>query len=121
VCRHGKARSERSGDEAAFAYEFIRRKGSFAYAPIIATGTNSCVLHYNTNDQVNAGRETRVAGFAAGYGGYMSDLTRTLPVRGKIHATPAGNLRGSFAGFRKIVRRCVRGFFFVISASKLSN
>jgi len=43
---HGKARSERTEIEAAFAYEFIRRKGSFAYAPIIATGNEQLLLHY---------------------------------------------------------------------------
>src|SRR5450759_231032 len=32
--------------EAEFAHEFIRRRGGFAYLPIIATGVNACALHY---------------------------------------------------------------------------
>src|SRR5690606_37417264 len=39
--------------EAEFAHEFLR-DGSrgFAYEPIIASGANSCVLHYISNDNV---------------------------------------------------------------------
>ncbi|HZK81521.1 MAG TPA: aminopeptidase P N-terminal domain-containing protein, partial [Humisphaera sp.] len=33
--------------EAEFAHEFIRRRGDFAYPPIIASGANACILHYN--------------------------------------------------------------------------
>src|SRR5213592_209998 len=36
--------------EAEFAHEFIRRRGGFAYLPIIASGANACILHYTRND-----------------------------------------------------------------------
>src|SRR2546426_378144 len=35
--------------EAEFAHEFTRRGGRFAYLPIIATGPNTCALHYVAN------------------------------------------------------------------------
>ncbi|NTV82987.1 MAG: M24 family metallopeptidase, partial [Bacteroidales bacterium] len=36
--------------EAEFTHEFIRKGGTgHAYPPIIASGANACILHYNTN------------------------------------------------------------------------
>ena len=70
--------------EAEFAYEFIRHKGQFAYPPIIATGANNNVLHYNQNDQVCHKGDLLLLDVAAGLGNYMSDLTRTIPVNGKF-------------------------------------
>lgn len=70
--------------EAEFAHEFIRNKGGFAYPPIIASGKNNCVLHYNSNDQSCKKGELVLLDVAAGYGNYMSDLTRTVPVNGRF-------------------------------------
>ena len=70
--------------EAEFAHEFIRRRGGFAYLPIIATGENNCILHYNQNDQECRKGHLVLLDVAAGYGNYMSDLTRTIPVTGRF-------------------------------------
>jgi Xaa-Pro aminopeptidase len=70
--------------EAEFAHEFIRGGGDFAYAPIIASGKNACVLHYLANDQVCRRGELLLLDVAASYANYNSDLTRTLPVSGKF-------------------------------------
>jgi Xaa-Pro aminopeptidase len=70
--------------EADFAYEFIRGKGCFAYPPIIASGANNCILHYNTNDQPCKAGQLVLLDVAAGYGQYMSDLTRTIPASGRF-------------------------------------
>lgn len=70
--------------EAEFAHEFIRRGGQFAYTPIIASGKNSCVLHYISNDQVCKAGDLVLLDVAAVYANYNSDLTRTLPVSGKF-------------------------------------
>ena len=32
--------------ESELAREFIKRRGKFAYTPIVAAGKNNCVLHY---------------------------------------------------------------------------
>ena len=72
--------------EAEFAHEFIRHKGQFAYPPIIAGGANNNILHYNQNDQPCKKGDLLLLDVAAGLGNYMSDLTRTIPVSGKIHA-----------------------------------
>lgn len=70
--------------EAEFAHEFIRRRASFAYQPIIAAGENNNVLHYVTNDQPCKDGQLLLLDVAAGYGNYMSDLTRTIPVNGRF-------------------------------------
>jgi Xaa-Pro aminopeptidase len=70
--------------EAEFAHEFIRRRAQFAYQPIIAAGANSCVLHYVANDQPCKDGQLLLLDVAAGYGNYMSDLTRTIPISGRF-------------------------------------
>jgi Xaa-Pro aminopeptidase len=70
--------------EAEFAHEFIRRRGQFAYTPIIASGKNSCVLHYISNDQPLKKGDLLLLDVAASYANYNADLTRTLPVSGRF-------------------------------------
>jgi Xaa-Pro aminopeptidase len=70
--------------EAEFAHEFIRRRCEFAYLPIIASGRNSCILHYNANDRISRPGEVMLLDVAAQYRRYNSDLTRTLPVGGRF-------------------------------------
>jgi Xaa-Pro aminopeptidase len=70
--------------EAAFAHEFIRHKGQFAYPPIIASGANNNILHYGQNDQVCKKGDLLLLDVGAGLGNYMSDMTRTIPVSGKF-------------------------------------
>jgi Xaa-Pro aminopeptidase len=71
--------------EAEFAHEFIRRGGRFAYPPIIASGKNSCALHYVANDKPCRAGDVLLLDVAASYANYNSDLTRTLPVGGKFN------------------------------------
>jgi len=58
--------------------------GQFAYNPIIASGKNSCVLHYVENNQVCRDGDVLLMDVGAGYANYNSDLTRTIPVNGKF-------------------------------------
>jgi Xaa-Pro aminopeptidase len=70
--------------EAELAREFIRRRGKFAYTPIVASGKNNCVLHYLQNDQVCRKGQLLLMDVASSYGNYNADLTRTIPVSGKF-------------------------------------
>lgn len=70
--------------EAEFAYEFIRNGARFAYTPIIASGHNSNVLHYITNDQICRKGDLLLLDVAANYANYNSDMTRTIPVSGRF-------------------------------------
>ncbi|MDP7049171.1 MAG: Xaa-Pro aminopeptidase [Verrucomicrobiota bacterium] len=70
--------------EAELSREFIRRRGKFAYTPIVATGKNNCVLHYLQNDQVCRKGQLLLMDVASSYANYNADLTRTIPVSGKF-------------------------------------
>jgi Xaa-Pro aminopeptidase len=70
--------------EAEFSHEFTRRRARHAYNPIIASGKNSCVLHYIQNDQPCQKGDLLLMDVAASYANYNADLTRTIPVDGKF-------------------------------------
>ncbi len=71
--------------EALLAYEFLRRgsKG-FAYAPIVASGANSCILHYVDNNKPCPSGELLLIDVGAEYANYSADLTRVIPIDGKF-------------------------------------
>lgn len=71
--------------QAELAHEFLK-SGSrgFAYEPIIASGQDSCVLHYITNHKECKDGDIVLLDVAAEYGNYKSDLTRVLPVSGRF-------------------------------------
>ena len=71
--------------EAEFIHEFLR-KGSrgFAYEPIIASGANSCVLHYIENNKACKAGDILLLDVGAEYGNYNADMTRTIPVSGRF-------------------------------------
>ena len=71
--------------EAEFIYEFTRQgsKG-FAYTPIIASGKNSCCLHYNKNNKILVKDNVLLLDIGAEYGNYRADVTRTFPVNGRF-------------------------------------
>ena len=84
ACKFVKPGLNEAEVEAVFAHEFIRHKGQFAYPPIIASGANNNILHYNQNDQACKKGDLLLLDVAAGLGNYMSDLTRTIPVSGRF-------------------------------------
>lgn len=71
--------------EAEFIHEFVR-SGSrgFAYEPIIASGADSCVLHYLENNKTCRAGDVLLLDVGAEYGNYNADMTRTIPVSGKF-------------------------------------
>ena len=71
--------------EAEFAHEFLRQRSKgFAYTPIIASGKNSCVLHYIENNQPCRAGDILLLDVAAEYANYNADLTRSIPVSGRF-------------------------------------
>jgi len=71
--------------EAELSHEFLRnRSNGFAYAPIIASGFNACVLHYIDTNQKCVDGDVILMDFGAEYANYASDLTRCVPVNGKF-------------------------------------
>jgi Xaa-Pro aminopeptidase len=71
--------------EAEIIHEFIRQKATgHAYSPIIASGKNACILHYNDNNQTCKEGEVILFDFGAEYGNYNADLSRSVPVSGQF-------------------------------------
>ena len=71
--------------EAEITHEFLRNGSrGHAYTPIIASGYNACVLHYITNDDTCKSGDVILMDFGCEYGGYASDLSRSIPVSGKF-------------------------------------
>lgn len=71
--------------EAEIYHEFLsNRSRGPAYAPIIASGANACILHYVKNNRQCRDGDLLLMDFGAEYANYASDLTRTIPVNGKF-------------------------------------
>ena len=73
--------------EAAHRYESLQHGALHqAYAPIVATGANACVLHYITNTKQLKDGDLVLIDAGCEYDYYASDITRTFPVNGKFTA-----------------------------------
>ena len=71
--------------EAEICHEFMRnRSRGPAFESIVASGADSCVLHYVKNDKQCQDGDVVLIDFGAEYANYNSDVTRTLPVNGKF-------------------------------------
>lgn len=97
--------------EAEFAHEFIRHKAQFAYPPILCAGENNCILHYGQNDQECRDGELLLMDVAAGYGQYMSDLTRTIPVSGRFTPRQRSVYDAVLRVFRQVAAAMVPGAY----------
>jgi Xaa-Pro aminopeptidase len=82
ACRPGMTEYE---IEAELLHEF-RRNGaqSPSYPPIVAGGTNACVLHYVDNNATLNDGELLLIDAACEVDGYAADITRTFPVNGNF-------------------------------------
>lgn len=71
--------------EAEVIHEFIRQRGTgHAYPPIIASGSNTNILHYSDNNRICLEGELILMDFGAEYANYNADMTRTIPVSGRF-------------------------------------
>lgn len=71
--------------EAEIIHEFIRQGATgHAYNPIIASGKNANILHYNDNNQVCLDGDVILFDFGAEYANYNADLSRSVPVNGRF-------------------------------------
>ena len=69
-------------------HEFIYRKYGAAhegYNSIVGAGGNACVLHYETNEDMDIKDKLILMDVGAEYRGYTADVTRTIPVNGKFN------------------------------------
>ena len=66
-----------------YGYAMEGARGS-AFPPIVGSGVNSTVLHYNANDQQLASGDLVCIDSGAFHAGYGADISRTIPVSGKF-------------------------------------
>jgi len=66
--------------EAVFDYEFKKRGLPHAYSPIVASGKNACVLHYNANKAAVQKNQLLLVDIGAEFSNYAADITRTVSV-----------------------------------------
>lgn len=71
--------------EAEIIHEFIRQRATgHAYSPIIASGRNANILHYQDNNQICRDGDVILFDFGAEYGNYNADMSRSIPVNGRF-------------------------------------
>ncbi|SRR5579883_354861 len=71
--------------EAELQYEFNRNGARYpAYTSIVGSGANSCILHYNTNNQKIKNGDIVLIDAGCEYQNYAADITRTFPANGKF-------------------------------------
>ena len=64
--------------------EFRTRNADHAYPPIVASGENSCVLHYTENNKILNDGDLLLIDAGCESLGYASDITRTFPINGRF-------------------------------------
>ena len=71
--------------EAAARYVYVKRgaRGD-AFTPIVASGPNTMILHYSTNNRQMMDGDVVYMDYGADYEYYTSDITRTWPVSGRF-------------------------------------
>jgi len=71
---------------ADILHEFHRQRADISYYPIVGSGPNACVLHYNDNDRQMKDGDLLLIDAGCEFDFYASDITRTFPVNGTFTA-----------------------------------
>jgi len=96
--------------EAEITHEFIRTGANgHAYPPIIASGDDTCILHYNSNDKECLDGDLLLLDFGAEYANYAGDCSRTIPVNGKFTTRQRQVYEAVLRVLRKASRMLVPG------------
>ncbi len=71
--------------EATLAYHFVKNSDKqthncFAFQPIVASGANSCILHYTENQRTLKKNDLLLLDVGASYGLFNADITRIFPI-----------------------------------------
>lgn len=94
--------------QAEFEYRCaIEGSERAAYVPVVASGSNGCVIHYTQNDQLLQPGEMVLLDAGCEFSHYASDITRTFPVTGKF-SEPQKDLYQAVLNVQKeCVKRCL--------------
>jgi Xaa-Pro aminopeptidase len=71
--------------EAELIYEMLRNGATgHSFSPIIASGIDTCILHYIKNDKQMQAGDLLLMDFGAEYANYAGDCSRTVPISGRF-------------------------------------
>ena len=97
---------------ADITHEFLRRGAErHAFAPIVASGANSCALHYSRNRTPLRKGTLAILDVGAECTGYAGDLTRTVPVGGRFSKRQQELYEAVLAVQKEVIRAVKPGAF----------
>jgi|WetSurMetagenome_2_1015567.scaffolds.fasta_scaffold04977_5 Xaa-Pro aminopeptidase len=67
---------------AQLKFDILKRGAQLAYPPMVASGKNACVFHYNFHNSTLKNGELVLIDVGAEYNFYASDVARTFPING---------------------------------------
>jgi Xaa-Pro aminopeptidase len=83
-CKPGMTESQ-LGAELNYVYN-QHACWTWAYEPIVGSGSHACILHYRVGERVMQSGELVLVDAGQEYHWYASDITRTYPINGKFSA-----------------------------------
>jgi len=75
--------------EACLIHEYTRTGACHAFLPIVGSGENGCILHYNENNSTLTDGDLVLIDTGAEHECYAGDITRTFPVNGQFSEAQA--------------------------------
>jgi len=69
---------------AQLKYDILRKGAQLAYPPMVASGKNACIFHYNAHHSTLQKNELILIDVGAEYDFYASDVARTFPINGRF-------------------------------------
>ena len=95
--------------EAQLIYDFGSNGAVEAYNSIVASGKNSCILHYTENSSILKGGDLLLTDAACEYQNYASDITRTIPINGKFSPPQKTLYELVLLAQEKAIAKCIVG------------
>ncbi|KAJ8085839.1 aminopeptidase [Marasmius tenuissimus] len=77
-----------------------------AYVPVVASGPNSLIIHYTSNNQVIQSGELVLIDAGCEYNGYASDITRTYPANGTFTPEQRDLYAAVLSVQKELVEKC---------------
>ncbi|MGC9470707.1 MAG: aminopeptidase P N-terminal domain-containing protein [Bacteroidales bacterium] len=87
----------------------VRGAEGHAFLPVVASGDNACVLHYQANRDLCRDGELVLLDFGAEYNLYASDCSRTVPVNGRFTSRQRELYRSVLKIYREAVSLLIPG------------
>jgi len=79
------------------------------YPAIVGVGSNSCILHYEENSSLKLNNQLLLMDVGAEYHGYSSDVTRTIPAKGKFSPEQRAIYQIVYDAQEEVMQLCKEG------------